>query len=193
MNQLDELIRQRRSVYPAQYSGKAVPETIIYRMLNNAMWAPTHHKTQPWQFIVYHDESKNQLLDHLAYLYSNHTPEEQFSEAKYRKFEERKNQVSHIIAIVMRRSERNDLPEEEEIAAVAMAVQNMWLSVADEPGYGGYWSSGKMVYHPDLAQYLKLNEQERCLGLFYVGAIEHGKAPVAAQRNPIEEHVRWER
>lgn len=192
MNALDELIRNRRSVFPAQYNGQVVPESLIKRMLENALWAPTHYKTQPWQFIVFSEKSKNALLDHLAFMYSMHTPEDQFSQAKYNKFEERKSRVSHIIAIVMRRHEREGLPEEEEIAAVAMAVQNMWLTLASEPGHGGYWSSGNLVYQPELAVYLNLQPHERCLGLFYVGCTNTDLVLPEAKRNPLEEHARWE-
>lgn len=193
MNAFDELIRKRRSVFPAQYNGETIPETMIQRMLENAMWAPTHYKTQPWQFVVFTGKGKNALLDHMAYLYSMHTPTDQFSQAKYDKFEERKAQVSHIIAINMRRHEREGLPVEEEIAAVSMAVQNMWLTLASEPGYGGYWSSGNLVYLPEMASYLKLESNERCLGFFYAGCVHPDLVLPEAKRNPLEQHVRWEK
>lgn len=189
---IDEIIQSRRSVYPAQFSGEKVPHELIRRMLNNALWAPTHYKTQPWQFVVFEGTSKNRLLDHLAYMYSNLTPPEQFSEAKYQKFEQRKEQVSHLIAINMRRHERDGLPEEEEIAAVAMAVQNMWLTLAAEPRCGGYWSSGNLIYQAEFAEFMKLNKNERCLGLFYVGCIDEKATLPKRERDAAELHIRWE-
>lgn len=190
---IDQIIQSRRSVYPTQMSGEKIPNQFIERMLANAIWAPTHHLSQPWQFVVYEGDAKNKLLDYMAFLYSTHTPEERFSSAKYEKFEKRKQQVSHIIAINMRRHERDGLPEGEEIAAVAMAVQNMWLTLADHPGYGGYWSSGNLVYLRELADYMHLNDHERCLGLFYLGCVAEDASLPERQRNKLSEHLRWEK
>ena len=61
----------------------------------------------------------------------------------------------------------NDLlPEWEEIAATAMAVQNLWISCVDS-NIGGYWSTPK--YINKLGAFLKLNQDEVCLGFFYLG------------------------
>jgi len=53
----------------------------------------------------------------------------------------------------MKRDPKESLPEWEEVAAVAMAVQNLWLS-SHEKGIGGYWSSPGVVQH--LGDFLEL-------------------------------------
>ena len=58
------------------------------------------------------------------------------------------------------------LPEWEEIAATAMAVQNIWISCVGS-NIGGYWSTPK--YITKLNSFLSLNEDEICLGFFYLG------------------------
>ena len=45
----------------------------------------------------------------------------------------------------MQRDPKESVPEWEEIASVAMAVQNMWL-MAQELNLGGYWSSPLIIH-----------------------------------------------
>ena len=60
------------------------------------------------------------------------------------------------------------LPEWEEIAATSMAVQNMYLTCTANQ-IGCYWSSHTVINH--LGEFLNLEENQRCLGLFYLGKI----------------------
>jgi nitroreductase len=50
-----------------------------------------------------------------------------------------------------------------------MAVQNMYLTCTAHQ-VGCYWSSHP-VFH-QLKKHLKLEENEECLGLFYIGSTE---------------------
>jgi nitroreductase len=188
---IDELIKRRRSVFPAQFSGDKLPDSEINRLLENANWAPTHIHTEPWRFIVFKDESLKELMLFMAELYKAITPIEHYSTAKYQKFATRADNVSHVIAIGMHRHDLPGLPEEEEIAAVAMAVQNLWLTLADIPKAGGYWSSGPLVYTPQFAEYLGWKSPIRCLGLFYIGMVDESKPHAEGHRKPIAEKVVW--
>ncbi|HMX05109.1 MAG TPA: nitroreductase family protein, partial [Chitinophagales bacterium] len=51
-NSLNTIIRSRRSVKPEQYNTTPIAESIILEMLENARWAPTHARTEPWRFVV---------------------------------------------------------------------------------------------------------------------------------------------
>jgi len=51
--EINELVRQRRSVYPKDYTGAIVPDSVIEQMLENANWAPNHKLTEPWRFVVF--------------------------------------------------------------------------------------------------------------------------------------------
>ena len=48
-----KIIRSRKSVFPRQFNGSAIPSKIIYEILENANHAPSHRMTQPWFFKVY--------------------------------------------------------------------------------------------------------------------------------------------
>ena len=86
----------------------------------------------------------------------------------------------------MQRDPKESLPEWEEIASVACAVQNMWLT-ATAYGIGAYWSSPKSIYGS--SEFLGLKDGERCLGFFYMGYY-HSKE-LKGIRKPIEDKVKW--
>ena len=170
--ELEKLITGRRSIFPKQMSGDTVPSEVIDKMLELANWAPTHRNTEPWRFKVYSGAAMHELLNLCKECYVKGTSAEKFNSIKLEKIDERKSQVSHIVAICMKRNQA--VPEWEEIAATAMAVQNIWLYLANTKLFGGYWSSPKYAMGGDFRKFLKLDESERCLGLFYIGAIAEG-------------------
>ena len=105
---------------------------------------------------------------------------------KIKKLQENPKRASAIIAICMQRDLTESLPEWEEVAAVAMAVQNMWL-LCTEMGIGAYWSSPGLIKYMD--EFFRMQEGEKCLGFFYMGNFE-GELPDAV-RNPIASKTDW--
>ncbi|MEM6297850.1 MAG: nitroreductase [Bacteroidota bacterium] len=182
------LIRSRRSVFPAQLSDKTVPDEIVKEILENATWAPTHRKTEPWRFFVFSGDSRQELAEAQGEIYKEHTPEDKFDETKYQKLLKKPLQASHIIAICMKRDAKQSVPEWEEVAAVACAVQNIYLSVTAY-GLGGYWGSGGITSYEETKELFGLGETDRVLGFFYLGYPE--KASPAGVRGAIEEKVTW--
>jgi nitroreductase len=160
-------------------------------MLQLANWAPTHKHSEPWRFHIFEGEALAKLIDQLKDIYVRETPTDKFEHIKIDKWESRKRQVSHIMVIVLKRHEHLDLPEFEEIASVAMAVQNMWIYASTQEGVGGYWSTPEMVFSQSFHQYLDLEQDERCLGLFMLGKIKGDAIEAAAKRAPWEEKVTW--
>ncbi|MCU0448180.1 MAG: nitroreductase [Microscillaceae bacterium] len=186
--EFNRLIKTRRSVFPAQYSGEQVAPQIIEQMLENANWAPTHGLTEPWRFVVFSGAGIQKLADFQAQVYQQTTPAEKFEETKYEKLRNNPRRASHIIAIVMKRQESGKIPEVEEIEAVACAVQNMYLT-ATVYGVGAYWTSGGITYRPEAKDFLGLGEADKLLGFFYVGQI--AKPSPQGNRKPIAEKVTW--
>jgi len=185
--QVNELIRTRRSIYPQMMIDEPIADEIIWEILENANHAPTHRLTQPWRFKVFTDTAKLRFGSALAETYKKVTPEEKFKEAKYNKTIKKANQAYAMIAICMQRDEKESVPVVEETNAVACAVQNFWLS-AHAYNIGMYWSSPKYVY-TEMNDFLELAEGEICLGLIYMG---YHKMPVLpTNRTPIQEKVVW--
>ena len=183
--QTDELIRSRRSVYPRSYNADEITEAEIWHVLENANWAPTHKKTEPWRFRVLQGEALVRLGEFLATEYKDNTPSEYFSERKYEKMRTKTTRASCIIAIYMLRDPEEKLPEWEELAAVSAAVQNMWLTCT-ALGIGAYWSTPSAFINSD---FLPSGPSERCLGLFYMGKWD--VEPLPAKRGDIRHKVIW--
>lgn len=188
IEQLNQLIANRRSVYPRQYNSQPVADEVVMQMLQNANWAPTHGLTEPWRFVVFTGEAKDQLADFFQQVYRNNTPTESFDEGKYQKQREGIMQSSHVVALVMKRQETGKIPEVEEVCAVACAVQNMWLT-ATAYGIGCYWSTGGPTFKPEGKAFLDLGENDKLLGFLYIGNYD-GELP-QGRRKPITEKVQW--
>lgn len=183
---VSELLRSRRSVFPRTYTDEPVDRAIIEEMLENANWAPNHKKTEPWRFRVIRGEARQRLAEQLVSIYQEIIPAERQSEKKIKKLSHNPLKADTIIAICMQRDLAESLPEWEELAAVAMAVQNMWLT-ATAHDLGSYWSSPGLVNH--LGDFLELAEGERCYGLFYVA--HHNCPEIQRERGAIADKVRW--
>ena len=183
---INTIIKNRRSVFPPMYNGEIIDQSVIEQILENALWAPTHKKTEPWSFKVFTGKSLESLSAYSAEWYKTNTPEEKLSELKYIKTKKKALQSSHVIAIIMNRH-ADLLPEWEEVAAVACAVQNMWLT-ASANGVGAYWSSPKYAIEGDT--FFELEENQKCLGLMYLGIPVDG-LQLNAERIPLDEKVEW--
>jgi nitroreductase len=182
---IDELIRQRRSVFPPQYNGKPIERKIIEQILENANWSPTHKLTEPWRFYVFESAAAREKLSHfLSDYYTENTPAELFSPIKQKKSKQAALLSACVIAICMQRHE--SLPEWEEIAAVSAAVQNMWLT-ATAYEVGAFWATPNAIH--EAQAFLGLKPNERCLGFFYMG---HTDVQIPdSKRSPISEKTTW--
>jgi nitroreductase len=185
---INELIRNRRAIFPKSYlPDRAIEREIIEQLLENARWAPTHKLTQPWRFKVFHSqESRSQLAKFMATYYVENTPSEQYSEEKARNIMLNPLRSGAVIAICFHRDVKSGLPEWEEIAAVAAAVQNMWLTCADL-GLGCYWSTPPNIESAN--EFLELDDNERCIGWFYMGWHEMPVLP--GKRHEVESFTTW--
>lgn len=186
--EIGALLRRRRSIFPKSYlQDKPIDRQLIEQLLENANWAPTHKRTEPWRFQVFHSpESRGQLGDYMSEFYRLNTPPEAFSEEKMIKNGENPRRAGAVIALVLHRELAESIPEFEEIAAVAMAVQNMWLSCT-ALGLGCYWSTPRAAL--EAGAFLGLAPNERCLGFFYLGW--HDMPEIPGTRGPVADKVIW--
>lgn len=184
----NQLARSRRSVFPDQFdAGKPVDDVIINEILINACQAPNHGRTEPWQFTVFSGDGLNKLAEFQSSLYKE-IAGENFKEATYLKLQQTPLKASHIIAIGMKRSSLKNIPEIEDIEAVACAVQNIYLSVTAY-GLGGYWTTGGITYKEEAKSFFGLDEADKLLGFFYIGQV--AVPSVGNSRSPLEQKVNW--
>lgn len=188
---VNALIRGRRTLKQALMDPeRPVPPEILAAMLENANRAPTHGLTEPWRFRIFASEARETLATGLMALYEKTTPEAEFRPDKHTKLGVTPLQAALVMAICLHRQDSGKIPEHDEIAAVACAVQNMHLT-ASAVGLGAKWSSPPVCYTPEMNQWLGLRPQDRCLGLFYVGWPREGVAFPESPRHPVAEKVKW--
>lgn len=181
------LIRERRSVYADEFDGRPVPDEVLFEILTNATWAPTHKMTEPWRFMVFREKYLKDfgryLADYYTEYYKSRLSPKDFEE-KYRYLVNYPSRASCLIGVVMTRSAGIALPEWEEIAAVSCAVQNLALSCTSY-GLGGYWSTVDGAI--DYLKQFGLRENEQSLGIFYMGYRSSGPGDIYKRRTPARE------
>ncbi len=188
LSEVTEIIRNRRSVTPENFSNRKVHREQIELLLNNAIWAPSHGMTQPWRFKVFTDGGLERLAAFLPMLYKSQTTPESFKQAKFEKIGARPLLSSVVIAVCMERDPTRKIEEIEEVEAVACAIQNMHLTCTAY-GLGAFWSTPKLIYSQEMNDFLGLKPEDKCLGLFYVGYTEMEWPK--SHRKPVEYVTEW--
>lgn len=170
-------------------NGREVPDDQVEQLIALADWAPTHGQTEPWRFLIFNGDTLKEFGRKHADLYWAHTEEARRSQAKQDKLIQSARNASHLIITVMKRTVNSRIPAIEEMFAVAAAIQNMLLG-ATALGISSFWSTGGMAHHAVLREYLNLGEEDRVIGLLYLGYTDEPEKK--RKRNiPLEEKITW--
>jgi nitroreductase len=186
---LKTIIESRRSVSWAKMNGKVIPDETVSELLALADWAPTHGKTEPWRFFVYGGESLKRFGKEHANLYWDYTDAEKRQQATYDKLLHNVDLASHLVIAVTKRGENIKIPQLEEIAATAAAIQNVLLG-ATTAGIASFWSSGGMTHSHALKTHLDLGPDDVVMGLIYLGYTDE-PAKSGVRNIAINEKVKW--
>ncbi len=165
---LEEAIRTRRTI--GRVKKDPVDRAIIEKLLDAATWAPSHHNTQPWSFIVMTGEGRATLGEGYARVALAETPGLAGEELEQRLAKEKTKAYRAPVVIGVVCSPPGDprAIEIEELAATHAAVQNLLLA-AHGLGLGAIWRSGAPIYHPLMGETFGLEEKERFVGFVYLG------------------------
>jgi len=189
VEEINQLIRSRRSVFTNSYTGEKVDDNIIKQMLENANWAPTHKLTEPWRFVVFAGDGLKKLADFQSELWKQiNEAKGTFAEAKYQSLKTKPLECSHIIAIGMKRDEKKSIPEWEELGAVFCAIENMHLT-ATAYNVGCYLSTGGITNYEEAKSFFGLEKEDKLLGFLHIGVAK--EISFEGKRKPVEEKVKW--
>lgn len=177
-------IQDRRSI--GRVKKDAVPKPIIEKILEAATWAPSHHNTQPWRFIVMTGEGRAHLGIGYADVFTALTGE---TDGEKREKEIKKAYRSPVvIAAICSPSDDKRAVKEEELAASQAAVQNLLLA-AHAYGLGAIWRSGAPMYHETMHKQFELRGDEEIVGFIYLGYADMDAPSVP--RRPATEVTQW--
>jgi Nitroreductase len=183
-----QAIRTRRSV------GKVKPDPVerhlIERLLEAAVWAPDHYRSEPWRFFVMTGEGRKVLGN----VYADIALEKAGDLAEDEKERLRQQQEAKafrapvVIAAAAVLQEEPEVRRKEDLAATYAAVQNMLLA-AHGLGLGAIWRTGEPLYHPKMLEAFGLKPPSEMVALVYVGYPE--LPPSSSKRTPFAEKTVW--
>lgn len=186
------IYRTRRSLKPQTMdSQREVSRELVMSLLEDAHWAPTHGLNQPWRFQVFASlVARTRLGKGLQAVYDVITPTEKQIDGKREKLAVNPQHAPVVIAVGAKVIPGGKVPEWEEIAAVACAVQNLMLS-AQEQDLGAYWSSPPVACSAEFAHWLGLDESHHMMGLVYLGWPQEGQSAPQSRRGDLLERIVW--
>lgn len=182
-----EAITSRRSVF--KFKPEPVPIETIERVCGYGIWAPNHHLTEPWRFIVLGTETKETLAKRYSEIQAdkaadqaNEAARQALADAGYKKFHSKPT----IIAVTCVQ-DGDETQNREDYAATCCAMQNIALAAWAE-GIGMQWSTGPITLEDATYELLGVDrEQEYIIGFFYTGYAEE---VLEARRKPVGEVFR---
>ncbi len=188
LNPVIDAIKNRRSV--KNVNREEIPEQdLIEEILEAATWAPNHHLTEPWRFVVIAKNERLRLGESMAEALKTTMKTGDPRVEEVLKLEREKTlRAPVIIAVISSQSGGEKIVPQEEIVAAGAALQNMLLA-AHSLGLGAMVRSGPHSYLQPVRDYLGLQEKESLVGLVYLGyPID---PPGASKRSPLETKVQW--
>ena len=160
-----DAIRSRRSV--GKVGPERPPRETIERVLEAATWAPNHHLTQPWRFVVLAGEARRRLGETIARAtLGEPTTEEE--RAAFERAAAKPLRAPVVIAVAVEPAGSGKIPEIEEVAAGAAAVQNLLLA-AHALGLAAIWRTGGGCYQAAVKEHLGFGPASHLIGLVYLG------------------------
>lgn len=183
-----EAIASRRSI--GRLKDEPVGRETILGLLEAASWAPSHHNTQPWRFIVMTGEGRGKLGEGYANVTAAESPGQEAGalEEKLRKERSKAYRAPVVIAAICSPSDDPRAVYAEELAAAQAAVQNLLLA-AHAHGLGAIWRSGAPMYHPRMKETFELRADEEIVAFIYLGYPD--MKPLEPKRVPIGEKTTW--
>jgi len=156
----------------------------IEQIIHAGTRAPDHGRLRPWRFVVIEGESRKLIGAAMANILRTKLPD-----ATQPQLEAAANKIMRaptIIAVAAKIT-KTKIPEIEQVAAVAAAVQNMFLA-AHALGYGAMWKTGDAAYDAGVKEALGLDPADHIVAFLYLGTVA-ARGPAIEQ--PHDSLVRW--
>ena len=184
-------IQHRRSMGISRILPNPVDRIVIERMLEAANWGQSHGDTEPWRFVVFMGEGRHQLADHFEFAFHQEHPDGA-KQGALEGYRERAFSAPVSIALVMQPSQLEDgslkMSLEEELMAMATAIQNLHL-MASAQGLAGMWHSKGLSVSAAVAESMGFREPAQLLGFFRCGW-PSSEWP-AGERGDLANRVEW--
>jgi nitroreductase len=189
--EVSEWIKGRKSTFVnGLKEGSKIDDSVVEQLLENASWAPSHGLVQAWYFKVFAGGGVKTFFNTQQKIYKLITPPDKFFDFKYNAYNDKWKRVSHVVAIIAKRDPFKRFPKQEDLASVACAAENIYLSLKAF-GVAGYISTGETCYSQHMRDFLKLGEEDEPIGFFILGETAESVAGPTRTRVPASEKTEW--
>lgn len=184
-----EAIVGRRTVPPARMREPGPDETAMARMLEAAAAAPDHGRLRPWRFLLVRGEARRAFGELVARALAAEQPDLDPAElARQREAPLRAPLI--VVAVALLDPHHPKIPEIEQLAAAAAAIQNLLLA-AHALGFAGKWATGRPAHSAAVRAALGLGAHDRILGILYLGSPDGAGLPPIDRGVPADRVIRW--
>ena len=180
-------IRTRRNAAKLN-AERAVSRELIETVLEAAIWAPNHHLTEPWRFVVIIGDERKRLCDAIADAISSMPVDPPLSAEKAHRERMRPLTAPVVIAAICCPNEEKQAMAQEELVAGGGALQNMLLA-AYSIGLGTKLKTGAYSYSKAIRTFLNMKDSESLISFVYLGFPE-GDAEQGRRRG-LQGKVDW--
>lgn len=180
---VDDAIKTRRS--HKLFDGTPVPATTVRELLELAIWAPNHKRTEPWRFAVARGPRLADLAQASAAVMA---PLGEKAAGKIEKTRTMLQGAGAVIAVSYVRSPGDPERDREDYAAVACAIQNVMLGVVAR-GLVSYWTTSGALIGPGLHGFWQLPAGEDLVGAIVIGGAQ--VAMPAMRQRSVDDVTRW--
>ena len=177
-------IRQRRSM--GKMTDEIPARELIETLLEAGTWAPNHHLTEPWRFVVLEGAARNALGDIIGAVDAARHEDSEKAASAAASAARKPLRAPYVIAVGVEPDPGS--PEIEEICSGAAAAQNILLA-AEALGLAAIWRSGWLAFTPEVRDHLGFSEQAKVLGFIYVG-FPAGERPTRDRRS-VSDVTTW--
>ncbi|MDQ3035921.1 MAG: nitroreductase family protein [Myxococcota bacterium] len=178
-----ELLLGRRSIGKL---GEPAPEgEALDRILQVALRAPDHGALRPWTVLLVRGEARERFGALMVEALRRRKPDVDEDELAREKKKSLRAPLLAIVVASVRPSAK--IPDIEQVLSAGCVAYGLEIAAQAE-GFGAVWKTGAPAYDRWLHERLGLAEQDRIVGILYVGTpLEN---PPDVPRPRIEDHVR---
>jgi nitroreductase len=169
MTSLSELVRARRTT--KVFGPERLDRDTIAELLELARWAPNHHLTNPWRFIVIGPRALARLKDAAG------------TEAAAKL-----DRAPTLIAVGAAQSQDDPVRDEEDLLAAGCAAFLVLLG-AQERGLASYWRTPAVLRTAEGRAALGVPADVHLIGLLHLGPRRQEQP--APERAPLADVVSW--
>ncbi len=167
------------------FTGDPVTREQLELLLELAVWAPNHHKTQPWRFFVVTHERISAFADSVLDAITADAPPKM--QAKKPALAEKLVKLGAVVSVGRTPVTEDPKRDREDYAACCCAIHNLTLG-AVALGLGSFWSTGATFELPPVRAFLGLPQQMQQVELVQLGVPAR---EATSERRPAAQATTW--